>query len=171
MDQRSLILLGLLMTQSQHGYQINEFIENNLCMITNMKKPTAYATLDKLSKNGFIDVRNDRAGNRPPRKVYSINDKGRKYFLELLRSNLSSAEVVHYEGDIGIMFMDYLPAEDIITALTERLKQNEKILASLIETPHHGTRETVNLAVQHRKTMLKAEIAFLKDTLDKLSDK
>jgi hypothetical protein len=29
-DERILLLLGLLTTQSQHGYQINEFIEHNL---------------------------------------------------------------------------------------------------------------------------------------------
>ena len=27
-DERALLLLGVLMTQNQHGYQINEFIEN-----------------------------------------------------------------------------------------------------------------------------------------------
>ncbi|UZM97849.1 hypothetical protein OL548_23235 [Lysinibacillus sp. MHQ-1] len=38
MEHRSLILLGLLMGQSQHGYQINEFIERNLSTVTDMKK-------------------------------------------------------------------------------------------------------------------------------------
>lgn len=45
LKHRSLILLGLLMGQSQHGYQINEFIEKNLSVVTDMKKSTAYATL------------------------------------------------------------------------------------------------------------------------------
>ena len=30
MDERHLLLLGLLLNQSQHGYSINEFIEKNL---------------------------------------------------------------------------------------------------------------------------------------------
>ena len=30
MDERALLLLGILRGQSQHGYQINEFIERNL---------------------------------------------------------------------------------------------------------------------------------------------
>ena len=86
--------------QSQHGYQINEFIERNLSTITDMKKPTAYATLDKLSKQGYIEVHTEQEGNRPPRKVYSINEKGKQYFYELLIQNLSSAESVKFSGDI-----------------------------------------------------------------------
>lgn len=81
MEHRSLILLGLLMGQSQHGYQINEFIERNLSAVTDMKKPTAYATLDKLHQQGYIDIQLEQEGNRPTRKVYSINDKGREYFF------------------------------------------------------------------------------------------
>ena len=83
MEQRSLILLGLLMGQSQHGYQINEFIERNLSTVTDMKKPTAYATLDKLSQNGYIDIQLEQEGNRPTRKVYSINDSG-NLFLSII---------------------------------------------------------------------------------------
>src|SRR6476469_917285 len=89
MEQRSLILLGLLMSQSQHGYQINEFIERNLSAITDMKKPTAYATLDKLSQSGYIDIQLEQEGNRPTRKVYSINESRRNYFYQLLINNLS----------------------------------------------------------------------------------
>ncbi|MFO7317906.1 MAG: PadR family transcriptional regulator [Bacilli bacterium] len=168
MEHRSLILLGLLMGQSQHGYQINEFIERNLSAVTDMKKPTAYATLDKLHQQGYIDIQLEQEGNRPTRKVYSINDKGREYFFQLLLDNLSSAETVHYKGDIGLMFMDFLPMEKVIPALKERLKKNKTLLEMLEQTPPHETGSGVNLAVQHKITMLEAEIAFLEKTIQKL---
>ena len=101
MKHRSLILLGLLMGQSQHGYQINEFIERNLSTVTDMKKPTAYATLDRLNQKGYIDIHLMQEGNRTTRKVYSINESGRTYFYQLLLDNLSSAESVYYQGDMG----------------------------------------------------------------------
>ncbi|HYB01600.1 MAG TPA: hypothetical protein VED37_15385 [Ktedonobacteraceae bacterium] len=43
MDERMLLLLGLLKAQSQHGYQINEFIEHNLKRMIDMKRSTAYS--------------------------------------------------------------------------------------------------------------------------------
>ncbi|MDQ6597820.1 PadR family transcriptional regulator [Bacillus salipaludis] len=169
MEERSLILLGLLMSQSQHGYQINEFIERNLSAVTDMKKPTAYATLDKLSHNGYIDIQLEQEGNRPTRKVYSINENGKKYFYELLLLNLSSAESVNYQGDIGLMFIDFLPLEKTIPALEERLNNNKKLLALIKQTPSHGERSGVNLAVEHKMAMLEAEVAFLEKSIRKLS--
>ncbi|MNO83093.1 Transcriptional regulator PadR-like family protein [compost metagenome] len=168
MDDRSLVLLGLLMGQSQHGYQINEFIEKNLSTVTDMKKPTAYATLDRLSKNGYIDVNLEKQGNRPPRKVYSINDKGRTYFYDLLLSNLASAESYTYQGDIGLMFMDLLPSDQVIPALQQRLDSNLSLLNRYKQTPVHGMRTGVNLAVEHKLTMLEAEVAFLEQAITTL---
>ncbi len=168
MDNRSLILLGLLMGQSQHGYQINEFIENNLSMVTDMKKPTAYATLDKLSKQGYIDVKTEQEGNRPPRKVYTINEKGAEYFYNLLYKNLTSAEMFQYQGDIGLMFMDYLPNEKCADALQTRLTQTQKLITMLQHTPNHEEVTSVNLAVRHKLKMLEAEASFLAEILTEL---
>ncbi len=167
-EHRSLILLGLLMGQSQHGYQINEFIERNLSTVTDMKKPTAYATLDKLNQRGYIDIQLEQEGNRPTRKVYSINESGRTYFFQLLLDNLSSAESVNYQGDIGLMFIDFLPMDQAISALKERLKKNKKMIDLFKQTPAHGIRTGVNLAVKHKIIMLEAEISFLENTIQHL---
>ncbi|MEH6890058.1 PadR family transcriptional regulator [Bacillus sp. JJ864] len=171
MEQRSLVLLGLLMSQSQHGYQINEFIEKNLSTVTDMKKPTAYATLDKLNQKGYIDVQLEQEGNRPSRKVYSINEKGKQYFYKLLLNNLSSAESVNYQGDIGLMFIDFLPLEKSLPALEERLTKNKKLIHIFKQTPVHEMRIGVNLAIEHKIIMLEAEIAFLEKTVKTLSSK
>lgn len=168
MKNRSLVLLGLLMGQSQHGYQINEFIERNLSTVTDMKKPTAYATLDKLNQKGYIDIQLEQEGNRPTRKVYSINDKGRDYFYELLLDNLSSAEKVNYQGDIGLMFIDFLPKDEAISALKERLEKNKRQVKLFHQTPAHEVRSGVNLAIEHKITMLKAEISFLEKAINTL---
>lgn len=171
MDNKSLILLGFLIVLPQHGYQINEFIEKNLSTLTDMKKPTAYATLDKLSKNGYIDVQLEQEGNRPPRKVFSINQKGKDYFYELLLENLSLSENFYYEGDIGIIFIDHLPIEQVIPALSKKLEGERKILESLAEVPHHSNGIGVNLAVAHKKCMMEAEVNFLETLLKSLVEK
>lgn len=168
MKHRSLILLGLLMTQSQHGYQINEFIERNLSTITDMKKPTAYATLDKLSQNGYIDIQLEQEGNRPTRKVYSINDTGEKYFYKLLLDNLTSAESVNYQGDVGLMFLDFLPTEKTIPALQKRLSKNKELVEGFKQSPSHEIGIGVNLAIEHKIAMLEAEVTFLEKAIRKL---
>jgi DNA-binding PadR family transcriptional regulator len=136
-----------------------------------MKKPTAYATLDRLSQNGYIDIQLEQEGNRPTRKVYSINEQGKHYFYKLLLNNLSSAESVNYQGDIGLMFIDFLPLEQSIPALQERLIKNKQLVELFKQTPAHEKRTGVNLAVEHKITMLETEINFLEKTIDQLTIK
>ena len=84
MDERALLLLGMLRAQSQHGYQINEFIERNLSRVTDMKKPTAYAILDRLARDGYVRVHSEQEGNRPPRNVYYLTVNGVRWFELIL---------------------------------------------------------------------------------------
>ena len=93
-DERALLLLGALMIQSQHGYQLNDFIER--CRVAVMKKPTAYAILDRLAGAGHISVNVEQEGNRPPRKVYTITQSGQALFYDLLRANLRTSETLNF---------------------------------------------------------------------------
>lgn len=170
MQQRSLILLGLLMGQSQHGYQINEFIEKNLNTVTEMKKSTAYATLDKLMEQGYIDIQHEQEGNRPPRKVYSINENGKTLFMELLINNLTEADNYHYKGDIGLMFIDYLPLEQKLSTLNERYEKNKVMLEQYLQMPVHHLQQGVNFAIEHKKIMIEAEVKFLEGIINKLNN-
>lgn len=170
MEHRTLLLLGLLMSQSQHGYQIHDFIEKNLPFITNMKKATAYSLLDKLSKKGYIDVSVEYDGNRPPRKVYSINENGKEQFYHLLLQNLSSAETVFYEGDIGLMFLDHLPANQTIKSLQARHRKLQATYDSLKQLPTHDHSNGANIAIHHKQKMVEAELLFLTETIQILSE-
>ena len=105
-DERGLLLLGVLMSQDQHGYQINEFIERALCRVTTMKKPTAYALLDRLATGGYVAVYREQAGNRPPRKVYSITASGRALFHQLEREHLASVDTYASGSDVALMLVN-----------------------------------------------------------------
>lgn len=169
MDERALLLLGMLKAQSQHGYQINEFIERNLSCITDMKKATAYAILERLSDAGFVSVHVEQEGNRPPRKVYAITPAGEEKFLTLLRENLSAADQMTLPGDIGLMFHDRLPRHEVVALLTTRLAQVEESLAAVNTTPgHHKHGSGINLALEHATVLLKAEREWLKGVMARL---
>lgn len=168
MSHRSLLLLGMLISQSQHGYQIHDFIEKNLKYITNMKKATAYSLLDKLSKEQYIHASIEYDGNRPPRKVYTINEKGINYFKQLLSQNLASAESIAYHSEIGFMFLDHLPKENAVDLLKQKQRELKKKLEALQQLPKHED-IGINIAFLHKKKMIEAEIDFITEIIHKLS--
>lgn len=169
-DERTLLLLGVLMMENQHGYQINDFIENRLCSVIAMKKPTAYALLERLDKHGAVTVHTEQEGSRPPRKVYEITETGRALFMELLHRNLAESQLPRYAGDIGLMFMNYLEPTDLLARLRERLRGVEALLAEDTGVPSHGPWLRLDLALDHTRAMREAERDWLVSTISKLSE-
>ena len=168
-DERALLLLGVLMVQSQHGYQINDFIERALCDVTTMKKPTAYALLDRLAAAGHISVHAEQEGNRPPRKVYTITPSGRSLFLTLLRENLAAVDRPTFAGDIGLMLLRYLPLEEVLACLRQRLASLDAQLARQTRVPPHGKQLTIDLALEHLAVLRHAERDWLAGVIDRLA--
>jgi DNA-binding PadR family transcriptional regulator len=170
-EERALLLLGLLRAQSQHGYQINEFIEHNLGRITDMKKATAYATLDRLAQDGYVDVHTEQAGNRPPRRVYSITPAGEAQLLALVRANLARHDPLALAGNVGLFFVDELPRAEAIGCLRRRLAALEEALAENERTPAHGHGIGIDLAVDRQRTLLRADRDWLAGVLLRLEDR
>lgn len=168
MDERELLLLGMLMVQSQHGYQLNEFIERNLGHIIDMKKPTAYALLERLCQVGYVQVHKEQNGKRPPRKVYQITSAGSLIFLYLLRENLAHAERMTFAGDVGLMFLDHLPREEVVALLRQRLSTVEEQLAAHEHAPRHEHGLGVDLALEHVLLLERAERDWLASVIGRL---
>ena len=57
-----------------------------------LKMPAAYKALNRLHQKGFLNESVQPSGNAPPKKVYSITNKGIAYFRQLLAAFLQSPE-------------------------------------------------------------------------------
>ena len=170
MDEYALLLLGILKTQSQHGYRINEFVEKNFSRVTDMKKARAYAILDRLEKAGYVAAQTEQEGNRPPRKVYAITPAGEKQFTKLLRESLSRSPQMTLTGDVGLMFLNELPQAEVLACLTQRLGSLETQITALENVPQHEQRAGVDLALEHLGGLLRADREWLMSVLRRLQN-
>lgn len=161
---RELLLLGFLRRENMHGYKLNEFIEKNMAACTDLKKPTAYFLLDKMAKKGWITMRETRAGNRPPRRVYRVTAKGEAQYQKMLRDNLAGFIAAKFPGDIGLGFADDLEVDDVVSLLTERRAAMMRELAAVqVVPPHTGA---LQLIVDHQVAHLEAEVQWLDRVID-----
>ena len=169
-DERALLLLGVLMDQSQHGYQINDFIERRVARVYPMKKPTAYAILDRLEAAGAVAVHTERAGNRPPRRVYTLTDAGRALFKTLLEENLRSFDRPSSAGDIGLIFLGRLDHAAAIAALRQRLDGLDRLQETPQDLPSSQAHEhlRLDLALDRARRLREAERDWLRETIARL---
>ncbi len=156
-DDRTLLMLGLLKAQAGHGYQLHEFIERNLSRVTELKKPTAYAALDRLVSEGLASTHSERSGKRPSRKVLKLTPEGLKRYRALLRQRLSGAGTAALDGDVAMMFSHDLPRKELLSCLKARAEACEARLRRLGEVPEHGNGHGVALAVDHLAALVRAD--------------
>lgn len=162
-----LLLLGLLRHQEMYGYQLYEFLDNNLGMCVQLKKPTAYKLLGQMADDGWIVYREEQEGNRPTRRVYVITPEGEKAFQELLRASLAAYQAAEFVSDIGLMFLDALPAQEALPLLEQRRAAVYALLQDVESyPPHHGS---VQFMIEHQRRHYAAEVAWLDDVIHQVS--
>jgi DNA-binding PadR family transcriptional regulator len=166
--ERQLLLLGLLLRQEMHAYGLNEFIEEKMHFCTDLKRPTAYYTLDKMAADGLVSAQVTQKGNRPPRRVYRITEAGKARFFDLLRQNLKTYAQTFYPADIGIAFLDQLPADEVSAYLREK---RATLKATMDEfggaAGHTGPLKHV---LEHNQQLLRTELAWLDGLIQELEN-
>jgi DNA-binding PadR family transcriptional regulator len=160
---RKLLLLGLLRRQEMHGYQLHEFIDQNLALCTDLKKPTAYYLLDKMTSEGWLIAETEQEGNRPPRRIYRLTPEGEDAFQRLLRENLAQYAPVNFPGDVGLAFLEWLDADEALTLLTQQKQELEARLQEIQNVPNH--QGSLQLVFSHQKRHLQAELDWLSEVI------
>lgn len=74
------IVLAILSDRPAYGYEITSWLRDR--GFAEIAEGTVYALLIRIEKRGLVDVAKVPSEKGPPRKVYSINDEGRRYLDE-----------------------------------------------------------------------------------------
>ena len=143
-----LVIIGLLRERPLHGYEIKHIIEDHMGDWTSVAFGSIYFALKKLASEDLIQVETtERRGGRPSRTVYGITKAGRAEFLRLLRDLWHDIERETYAIDLGLFFLDALPANEIVSFLQQRAEELDGTLAHLRE---HRTEQLANPHVPPR---------------------
>lgn len=78
------IVLALLAGRAAYGYEITNWLREQ--GFTDIAEGTIYALLVRIEKRGLVDVEKVPSAKGPPRKVYTLNDRGQEYLNEFWRT-------------------------------------------------------------------------------------
>lgn len=163
---RELLLLGLLRRGDMHGYQLHEFIHRYMGSCVDLKKPTAYYILDRMTAAGWVTRTEEQEGSRPPRRVYTITAAGEAAYQRLLRDNLAAWQPAQFPGDIGLAFVDTLPPAEARALLLRRRAALAAEIAALDDAPPHAG--ALQLTLEHRARHLTTELDWLDTVIARL---
>jgi len=169
-----LVILGLLRERPLYGYELKQIIEEHMGDWTSIAFGSIYYALDKLAKEGLIEqIAVEQEGRRPSRCVYQITEAGQAKFLRLLREVWSEVERHYHAIDIGLVFMEALPGEELKSYLQGRITQLEGIVQHVAEhrAEQMAQPEVPALAAavfDHGLAHFQAELAWTRELLDKV---
>jgi DNA-binding PadR family transcriptional regulator len=113
-------LLGLLMAEPQHGYQLLETFQDERALGRVWKLSTSqlYAVLKRLQTQGFITGEEAYSEDAPPRTVYYITNTGKAYVMAWLAEEEPSPSVrrvrVEYLSRLYVARLLNLPIRNIV---------------------------------------------------------
>lgn len=166
---RTLHLLGLLLGGPKSGYDLHRILRAHGELYADLKKANVYYLLDRLAREGYLTVEAEPGARGPRRErlVYSITDRGRAHFEELLREVLRTPEPSSSSAAAAVIFLDRLPHAEAIALLEERLRgtrERRAEVAALADRPGGGPLS--NAAVDHLLSLVDADLAWTERTLE-----
>jgi PadR family transcriptional regulator PadR len=78
------IVLAMLAGRSAYGYEITAWLREQ--GFTDIAEGTVYALLVRVEQRGLVDVEKVPSEKGPPRKVYSLNARGRAHLDDFWRT-------------------------------------------------------------------------------------
>ncbi len=78
------IVLALLVGRPAYGYEITTWLRDQ--GFSDIAEGTVYALLIRIEQRGLVDVEKVPSEKGPPRKVYSLNARGRAHLDEFWRT-------------------------------------------------------------------------------------
>ena len=78
------IVLAILSVRAAYGYEITARLRDQ--GFADIAEGTIYAVLVRIEQRGLVDVEKVPSEKGPPRKVYTLNGRGREYLDEFWRT-------------------------------------------------------------------------------------
>lgn len=131
MSSIDLVILGIVLEKPQSAYDIQKDVEyHHFSRWTRISVPSIYRKVLQLGERGYLQsniVKGDRFADKA---VYSITDKGRKYFKELMASYAANPVPLLFDFNVvvaNLNKLDKTEATELISALRRSIYTSAKL--------------------------------------------
>lgn len=162
-------ILGLLIRYGpQHGYRLKQIIQTQISDFAQIKLPNIYYHLEKMNHDGYVSAESEKDGNRPEKTVFSVTEKGKRFFQNLLKEMMKDDLNFEFPMDGVIYFRDYVSEQEFEAAVDHSIQACREKLNSIM-THHEETLKIIspaawketNAIFDHHIYHVKAELDWL----------
>ena len=125
------LILGIMMRgKPLHGYEIKQELESwNASEWAHVAYGSIYSALKRMTEEKLIKQLGQT--DDTTRVLYEIEPAGKEHFIELLRKQWWEIKHAIDPFQVALCFMNYMPKEELIAALTYRADHLKFVIASM----------------------------------------
>lgn len=133
MSSIDLIILGIVIEKPQSAYDIQKDVEyHHFSRWTKISVPSIYRKVLQLNEQGYLKSDIVKGNKFADKAVYSITDKGRSYFEQLMNTYASEKVSLLFDFNVVITNLNKMEKEKALT-LIKQLRNNIAISAKANE--------------------------------------
>ncbi|MEX3008192.1 PadR family transcriptional regulator [Hoeflea sp. TYP-13] len=164
------VCLAILQFSDATGYEIKKMsTEERFAFFVDASFGSIYPALSRLQDDGCVTVREEYESGKPPRKIYSITDKGREELIESLQV-LPRPDTFKSEFLLMALCAGLLDRETIVRALDKRIKDLQADMTMFDEAESCIGQGPLGLAwvADYGRTMHEASLKYLLENRGRL---
>jgi DNA-binding PadR family transcriptional regulator len=139
---------------------------------TDVAFSSIYYVLNRLEEKGLVSSERVQKGRTPPRRVYSLTDKGRAAMHQRVKELLSQLQRPAYDLDLGIANLPLLSREEAVASLETYRAAVETHIAQLADRWESQGKGRLPLFVdglfEHALAHWQAELEWIVQFIEKL---
>lgn len=165
------MLLGILATGPQHGYELKRQYDAQFPQARPLAYGQVYTTLQRLARDGHIEVLDTQADGAPERTRYCVTHDGAKKLQLWLADSIPAAPFVTNEI-FAKLVVALLDGDQAAAAriLTRQRGEHESRVEELVATQAVGSSPASALSLNYALAHLAADLQWLDEAAELLGD-
>jgi PadR family transcriptional regulator AphA len=116
------VMLGALMSGSKHGYEVMQFLSSALEPAWRVSTSQLYVLLKRLELEGMVQSTLESQESRPSKRVYRITNKGKKVFVDWLKTPVEHVRDFRTEFLTKLFFFYHLALAGLKTLVDAQIR-------------------------------------------------
>jgi DNA-binding PadR family transcriptional regulator len=159
-------LLGLLMSEPKHGYELHQEFSQNLGRVWEIGLSQLYAQLKLLEEAGLLTAQTEPQPNRPPRKIYHLTPEGQEVFMDWVHQPTPYLRHIRVEFLARLYFFQQLSLPGLDQLVAEQKAVCQAQMGRFERLAGETEDQFRRLVLEFRRGQLEAVIRWLDRCLE-----
>jgi DNA-binding PadR family transcriptional regulator len=167
----NLWIMGLLMDHPRSAYDIARLVETDIIgRLLKVSVPAVYKNIKDLKRVGHLEMEKTRTGEMPEKKVYSVTETGKKYFLGLMEYYSANVLDFYFEFNTFLANIDKVDKESGLKMLSTLRDQFYRTKGWIVDHEQEARTRNVHFAgraiIKQYRMILYTLIAWIEEVID-----